>query len=172
MEELIQALKVLLADTVSLKYKAHGYHWNVETDDFPQFHEFFGNIYEDYDSAVDPLAEWIRMLGEYAPFKLSRFQELTTVPESLVTSDHEDMSADLLASNDMVMVKFQDAFDMATRLRQQGLANFFAERQTAHQKWSWQLRATLSEVVAEQTMDAAIEQATAVQEPEAPVVGA
>lgn len=172
MSELIQLLKVLLADTVSLKYKAQGYHWNVETDDFPQFHDFFGKIYDDYDSAVDPLAEWIRMLGEYAPFKLSRFQELTTVPESLVTSDHEEMSADLLAANDMVMVKFQDAFDKATALRQQGLANFFAERQTAHQKWSWQLRATLSEVQAEAVVESAIEQATGVSEPEAPEVNA
>lgn len=148
-EQLVQILKGLLADTVALKFKAHGYHWNVETDDFPQYHDFFGKIYEDYDSAIDPLAEWIRMLGDYAPFKLSRFNALSSIPETDVTSDHEDMSMDLYKANELMIPKFQDAFDMATQARQQALANFLAERMGAHQKWSWQLKATVSEMVAE-----------------------
>lgn len=169
MEQLIQILKGLLADTVALKYKAHGYHWNVETDDFPQYHDFFAKIYEDYDSAIDPMAEWIRMLGGYAPFKLSRFNELTSLPETEVTSDHEDMSMDLYKANEMMIAKFQDAFDVATAARQQGLANFFADRQTAHQKWSWQLKATVSEMLAEEAMP---EQPEMPAEPESPTVTA
>lgn len=152
MEQLIAMLKGLLADTVALKFKAHGYHWNVETDDFPQYHEFFGKIYEDYDSAIDPLAEWIRMLGDYAPFKLSRFASLSSIPETNVSSDHEDMSMDLYKANELMISKFQDAFDVATAMRQQGLANFFGDRMTAHQKWSWQLRATVSEMIVEAAM--------------------
>lgn len=167
MEQLIQILKGLLADTVALKYKAHGYHWNVETDDFPQYHDFFAKIYEDYDSAIDPMAEWIRMLGGYAPFKLSRFNELTSLPETEVSSDHEDMSMDLYKANELMIAKFQDAFDVATAARQQGLANFFADRQTAHQKWSWQLKATVSEMLAEEAMP---EQPSMPQEPESPQV--
>ena len=141
-EELVNLLKVLLADTVALKFKAHGYHWNVETDDFPQYHEFFAKIYEDFDGAIDPLAEWIRMLdiNQYAPFSLSRLASLSTVPENPVTTDHEAMSADLLASIEMVTPKFIQGFDMATAAKQNGLANFMADRQTAHQKWIWQLR--------------------------------
>ena len=141
-EELINLLKVLLADTIALKFKAHGYHWNVETDDFPQYHEFFGDIYQDFDSAIDPLAEWIRMVdnNQYAPFSLSRLASLSTVPENPVTTDHEAMSADLLASIEMVTPKFIQGFDMATAAKQNGLANFMADRQTAHQKWIWQLR--------------------------------
>jgi hypothetical protein len=51
------------------------------------------------------------------------------------------MSADLLMANDMVLAKLVDAFDMATALRQQALANFFADRMDMHQKWHWQLGA-------------------------------
>ena len=152
MEQLIQILKGLLADTVALKYKAHGYHWNVETDDFPQYHDIFAKIYEDYDSAIDPMAEWIRMLGDYAPFKLSRFNTLSSIPETDVTSDHENMSMDLYKANELMITKFQDAFDVATTARQQALANFFAERMGAHQKWSWQLRSTVSEMIAEEAL--------------------
>lgn len=141
-EELINLLKVLLADTIALKFKAHGYHWNVETDDFPQYHEFFGDIYQDFDSAIDPLAEWIRMVDnkQYAPFSLSRLASLSTVPENPVTTDHESMSADLLASIELITPKFIQGFDLATAAKQNGLANFMADRQTAHQKWIWQLR--------------------------------
>ena len=143
MEQLIQMLRVLLSDTVALKFKAHGYHWNVEGDDFPQYHDFFEDIYTDYDSAIDTLAEWIRKLGDYAPYKLSRFVEFSDIPETDVTSDPVAMATDLLVANDMVSAKFVDAFDMATTLRQQALANFFAERQDMHQRWHWMLSAVV-----------------------------
>jgi starvation-inducible DNA-binding protein len=141
MEELINLLKVLLADNITLKLKSHGYHWNVEGDDFPQFHSFFSDIYNDYEDATDEYAEWLRKLDAYAPFKLSRFIELNEVGEPDVTSDPVMMSADLLMANDMVLAKLADAFDIATALRQQALANFFADRMDMHQKWHWQLGA-------------------------------
>jgi starvation-inducible DNA-binding protein len=152
MNELIDMLKRLLGDTVALKFKAHGYHWNVETDDFPQYHDFFGDIYAEYDSAIDPMAEWIRILGDYAPFKLSRLTMLSSIPETEVTSDHEDMTMDLYLSNETMINKFAIAADMATAAKQYGLANFLADRQTAHQKWSWQLKACCSEMLAEESM--------------------
>lgn len=166
MNELIQTLKGLLADTVALKFKAHGYHWNVETDDFPQYHEFFGDIYQEYDSAIDPLAEWIRMLGDYAPFKLSRFNALSSIPETDVTSDHEAMSMDLYMANEPMIAKFAAAADVATIAKQYGLANFLGDRQTAHQKWSWQLKATCSEMMAEQAMP----ESTSMPEPVLPQI--
>ena len=145
MEELINLLKVLLADNITLKLKSHGYHWNVEGDDFVQFHKLFLDIYEDYDQATDTYAEWLRKLDTYAPFKLSRFIELNEVGEPDVTSDPMMMSADLLMANDMVTQKLMDAFDVATANRQQALANFFAERMDMHQRWHWMLSASLKE---------------------------
>jgi starvation-inducible DNA-binding protein len=131
MNELIDALKGLTADTVALKFKAHGYHWNVEGDDFPQWHEKFGEIYEDLDGAIDGFAEWIRMLAE-----------LTTVPETTVSSDSLVMAMDLCESLDLVTAKIVAAADAATAAKQYGLANFLGDRQTMHQKWCWQLMAS------------------------------
>jgi starvation-inducible DNA-binding protein len=160
MEQLIAALKELLADTVALKFKAHGYHWNVEGDDFPQAHKFFLKIYNDYDGAIDPFAENLRKLNTYAPFKLSRFVELSTVSESDVTSDFEDMALDLLKSNDAVLAKLKDVFDIASNAREQGIANFIAERIDMHSFWHWQLSA----VVKEEMMESQVEE-TAEAEP-------
>ena len=59
--------RTALADTFFMYQKAHSYHWNVEGNLFPMLHEFFGNLYEEIYGAVDPMAEQIRSLNEYAP---------------------------------------------------------------------------------------------------------
>lgn len=148
MNELIQQLKVLLASTVALSYKAKGMHWNVEGDDFPQWHDKFGDIYESLDGAIDPLAEWIRMLGDYAPFKLSRLKELSTIPESLVSSDPEEMAEDLLKDHIASAAAFGVASAKAAEMGQKGLENFLADCMATHQKWAWQLRVSGIEVEA------------------------
>jgi len=163
MEQLIAALKELLADTVALKFKAHGYHWNVEGDDFPQAHTFFEMIYNDYEEATDEFAENLRRLDTYAPFKLSRLTSLSTVSETDITSDFEDMAMDLLKSNDAVLAKLKDAFDLADAAREQGVANFLAERIDMHGKWHWQLSAVVKEEMLEN-------QAEDTMEPELPTV--
>ena len=163
MEQLISALKELLADTVALKFKAHGYHWNVEGDDFPQAHTFFEMIYNDYEDATDEFAENLRRLDTYAPFKLSRLTSLSTVSETDITSDFEDMAMDLLKSNDAVLAKLKDAFDLADAAREQGVANFLAERIDMHGKWHWQLSAVVKEEMLEN-------QAEDTMEPELPTV--
>jgi starvation-inducible DNA-binding protein len=147
-EQLINFLKECTADAVALKFKAHGYHWNVEGDDFPQWHDKLGDIYDELDGAIDTFAEWIRMVdvNAYAPFKLSRYAELTTIPETDVSSDPMVMIADLCNSFDIAIAKYIAGFDLATTTKQNGLANFFADRQTALQKWCWQLRASLKNV--------------------------
>ena len=148
MSELIDTLKGLTADAVALKFKAHGYHWNVEGDDFPQWHEKLQDIYEDIDDSIDTFAEWIRMIdvNSYAPFSLSRLAALSSIPETQVSSDPMSMIADLCDSFDIAIVKYVAGFDLATAAKQNGLANFMADRQTALQKWWWQLRASLKDV--------------------------
>ena len=142
-EQLIAALKVLLADTVALKYKAQGYHWNVESDDFPQLHSFFGNIYENYNGATDAYAEWMRMLKVYAPYRLVDFFDQTTVGEPYIIGEPEPMLADLYASIEKHIADLIIAGKLANAANEFGLANFFADRQTASQKLCWMLRASI-----------------------------
>lgn len=140
---LVEELKVLLADVVAFSYKAQGYHWNVEGDDFHSFHDFFGDIYEDVAGSIDPLAENIRKSGDYAPYKLSRFVELSEIPETQVSADYESLTADLYASNKIVLTRLNSAFAAANSENRQGIADFLAGRIDMHEKWDWQLRATI-----------------------------
>lgn len=141
---LAQELKTALADVVTLNHRIQGFHWNVTGPDFAQYHELFAEIYEDVAGSVDPLAENIRKMGDFSPFRLIEFAQLRTLKETDIESTAPaDMVRDLLLANDMVIAQINRAFDAATRENEQGVADFLAGRDDMHKKWRWQLRATL-----------------------------
>lgn len=142
-EELIAALKEVLADEYSLYFKAKGYHWNVEGIHFVQFHELFENIASDVYGATDETAEYLRALGAYAPFKMSRFLEMSSVKETDVSTDCHSMAMDLLMATEQILICVNRAFAIASAANEQGIADFLAGRDASHKKWAWQLRASL-----------------------------
>lgn len=139
--DLATALKVLLADTVTFYFMAHGYHWNVEGSDFYQYHELFGDVYADVYGSIDPLAENIRKLGEYAPFDLSTYIDNRTIDFKSVKSGSKIMTKKLLEANDQLIESISVAFNAATKADEQGIADFLAARDDAHKKWRWFLNA-------------------------------
>jgi starvation-inducible DNA-binding protein len=143
MEQLLSQLRSLLADNVALKFKAHGYHWNVEGDDFKPYHEFFGEIYEDFDGATDTFAEWLRAFQVYSPYRLVDFFDMSDVPEPVIVGDAQPMLQDLLLSITKHVEDLVAASDTANLNKQYGLANFLADRQTISQKFLWQIRASI-----------------------------
>ena len=132
-----------MADNIALKFKSHGYHWNVESDDFPQFHKFFQKIYEDYDAATDTFAEWQRILRAYAPYRLTDFFDMSSIPEPVIVGDPQPMLADLYMSIEKHIADLIIVGEIANLNKQFGLANFLADRQTASQKFCWQIRASM-----------------------------
>ena len=142
-EELINAIKIALADHYALYFKAHGYHWNVEGSDFEEYHTLFGKIYDDAIDSVDDMAENIRKLAAYAPFKMSRFLELTNVMETEVSSDPQLMASDLLMALVTVIDSNFMAYKAAEAVGEVGISNFHQDRDGMLKKWRWQLRSSL-----------------------------
>ena len=143
MTKLINSLKVLMSDVVTLYFVAHGYHWNVEGQDFSQYHALFKDIYSDVYSSIDPIAENLRKLDAYAPFTLSKFTELRTVESAEVKAEPRAMAKALIKVNDGVLESLKSTFKIANEdANEQGIANFIAERIDMHQKWAWQLKAS------------------------------
>jgi starvation-inducible DNA-binding protein len=140
---LAEDLKVLLASVNSLSIKAQNFHWNVEGDNFPQYHEFFGNFYEEVYSAVDKVAEYIRTLDSYAPGSLTRYAELTIIQDQLKIPRAELMFAELYEDNAKMIELLNHCFSSASQENKQGIANFIAERLDAHEKHQWMIRSTL-----------------------------
>jgi starvation-inducible DNA-binding protein len=138
-------LKTYLASTFSYYLKAHYFHWNVEGPDFGELHEFFSNIYEDAYSAVDPIAEYIRTQDEYSPGSLSRFQELSQIPDQTKVPRARLMLEELLADTQNMIDLSLSVFNAATEANRQDIANFAAERQSQHGKYQWQLKSYLKD---------------------------
>jgi starvation-inducible DNA-binding protein len=138
-------LKTYLASTFSYYLKAQYFHWNVEGPDFGELHEFFSNIYEDAYSAVDPIAEYIRTAEEYAPGSLSRFLELTQIPDQTKVPRARLMLEELLADTQIMIDLSLAVFNSATEANRQDIANFAAERQSQHGKYQWQLKSYLKD---------------------------
>lgn len=140
METLIEIMRKVLADTFAMYLKAHNYHWNVEGPNFPQYHDFFGKLYEELHDAVDPIAEEIRSLDAYAPGSFSRFIELTEIEDETNVPMAREMALKLLRDNDTVLNTLNIAFKLADQFDRQGLADFVAGRIDVHNKHAWMLR--------------------------------
>ena len=142
MDELVAKMKVVLADSFTLYMKAHGYHWNVIGPDFPQLHDFVGDLYEEIHGAVDNIAEEIRQINSFAPGTLSRMVELATISEDDSIPAAAKMVTNLLEANENLLTTITEAYIMAEDNKEFGLSNFLQDRITAHKKHSWMLKAT------------------------------
>ena len=142
MDELVEKMKVLLADAFTMYIRAHGYHWNVIGSDFPQYHDFFGDIYEEVHDSVDDIAEQIRQINSFAPGTLQRMKELSTIPEDDKIPQPAKMITNLISANDTIIADLLDAYKSAEDAGEYGLSNFLQDRLMAHKKHGWKLKAT------------------------------
>ena len=144
MEQLTAALHIALGNTFTMYFKAHSYHWNVEGADFAQYHGFLDDLYNELHGAVDPLSERIRVIGQYAPHSLKDLLDSTTVEEdSEKPRTAREMFTNLLDANDKVVDSLNKVFELATSNKQQGIANFVADRLDIHAKHAWFLKSLL-----------------------------
>jgi starvation-inducible DNA-binding protein len=144
MNDLTISMKKLLANVFFYYYKAHAFHWNVESVLFSQIHDFFGDIYADAHTSVDDIAERIRIMDEYAPTNLAELYQLKTIQESNLTgNDVVNMLAELDRDNETIQQNLTEAFGMANALNMQGLANYLAGRLEVHSKFGWMIKSHL-----------------------------
>lgn len=136
-------LKVILASTEVFAIKARNFHWNVEGPDFPQYHTFLDNLYEEVYGSTDQCAEIIRQLDSYAPGSLARFNELSIIEDQTKIPRAELMIAELFDDNERLVTYLKETFHVAEQEDEQGVADFIAGRIDAHGKHRWMLRAIL-----------------------------
>jgi starvation-inducible DNA-binding protein len=144
MEKLVDNMKIVLADTFAFYLKAHNFHWNVEGSNFPQYHEFLGNLYQELHGAVDPIAEHIRALNAYAPGSLTRFRELSSISDSMTPPTVSVMFDQLRNDNEIVLLSLKRAYSSAEEMMEIGLSNFIQDRYDIHKKHAWMLKSIVS----------------------------
>ena len=136
-------LKVLLASTQSFAIKAQNFHWNVEGSDFPQYHAFFDTLYGDVSATIDPIAEYIRILGSYTPGSLTRYAELSIIQDQTKIPRAELMFQESLHDCEVMSELVIAMFAEAANENQHGIENYMAELQDLYGKKAWFIRSIL-----------------------------
>jgi len=138
-------LKTVLATTFVFYLKAHKFHWNVMGNDFAQYHEFFGELYEETYAAVDPIAEFIRTQGVFSPGSLTEFAEMSNIKDSVDDlSDGMAMVQTLATDNQLILNILNQAYDVSEAERTFDVSDMLAGRIAAHKKHGWMLNAFLN----------------------------
>ena len=140
--QLVEKAKECLGNTFVYYMKAHGYHWNVIGSDFPQLHEFFGDLYSELHGSIDDIAEQIRAIDSFAPGTLTRMVELgKDVGEDAKIPVAAKMVTNLLAANEAVMACMMETYELAEEEKEFAFSNFLQDRLTALAKHGWMLKA-------------------------------
>ena len=136
---LVDALGVVLADSITVWFKGQAAHWNTMSPQFAMWHEFFGDLYQAAFDGIDPTAEAMRKLGAMAPASLSAALGAGAVADGESGTDPILMAADLKNAVDVLVAGVKAAFDAANSTNEQGVANFLAGHLDLLQKYAWQL---------------------------------
>lgn len=143
MEQLIQQLKVILGTNFALYLKSHGFHWNIEGANFPQYHGFLDGFYNDVWNQNDVIAEHIRQLDAYAPGSLERMLELADLEESQNIPMALAMMTELKRDNDRFIIHLRAGIVAAEQADEPAVGNFLQDLLGAHQKKAWMLRSII-----------------------------
>ena len=141
-----ELLKTALANHIIAYYRVSAYHWNVTGIEFPQYHEFFGDLYEQYQDQVDTLAEYIRIQGEAVPYSIKDIYEFATLAEEERTGlTLRAMLIGAKQTNDELIKTMTGLFDIAEAAQKQGIADYAAGMLDKYKKNDWMIRSCLTE---------------------------
>lgn len=143
-EKLVAALSQLLADTLVLYVKTHGFHWNVTGRMFHSLHLMFENQYKDLWLAADALAKRIRALGYPAPGSYQELSTLTRIRETQGIPSAAGMIAELLSDHESCLRATRQAQWIASTV-DAPTEDLLTQRLMAHQNVVWMLKSLLAE---------------------------
>lgn len=143
MNDLILALRKVLATNFALYLKTHQFHWNVEGKNFTEYHEFWSTIYQDLFAQSDVLAEFIRQEGEYAPGSLSVYGEMSDVRDEELYLPADAMFKQFLSDNAALIILYQKLYAVAEQNKAYQISDFCAQRLGAHKKHAWMARSII-----------------------------
>ncbi|MBR0681226.1 DNA starvation/stationary phase protection protein [Roseomonas eburnea] len=139
------ALSGVLADTFLLYVKVHGFHWNARGPRFRMLHLMFEDQYNELWSALDPIAERIRALGQPAPGTLQAYAALSSLPETAGMPSASEMIQAALSGHEHVARRAAEALRVAEAAQDVVTADVLTERIGSHEKTAWMLRALLED---------------------------
>jgi len=137
--EVVNALRQVVADSYAVMGQTHLCHWNVEGPGFFALHTAFEAQYTELFQAVDKLAERIRALGAYAPGGLGNLARMAGIDEIKEDASAKDMVVHLAAIHRKLVADAVIARDLAAEAGDKESEDLMIGRIEAHQKTIWML---------------------------------
>ena len=144
-EKLVAALAQLLADTLVLHVKTHGFHWNVTGRMFHSLHLMFEKQYKELWLAADALAKRIRALDFPAPGSYQEISKLTRIRETQGIPTGAGMIAELLSDHESCALAARQALWIARSGIDAPTEGLLTQRLEAHEQAVWMLKSLLAE---------------------------
>jgi len=140
---LVEALRLIVADTYALIGQTHLCHWNVRGPSFFSLHTAFEEQYTEMFAAVDELAERIRAKGALAPGGLSNLARMAQIDELAEDASAKDMVRHLVSANEKLLADLRVARDLAGDENDSESEDMMIARLQVHEKTVWMLNSFL-----------------------------
>ena len=145
MDNIVVALRQIVADTYALIGQTHICHWNVRGPSFFSLHTAFEEQYTELFTAVDEIAERIRAKGALAPGGLANLSEMAGIEEIAEDASAREMVAHLVAAHQKLLKDLATARDHAKEAGDTETEDLMIGRLQVHEKTLWMLESYLSE---------------------------
>ena len=119
------------------------FHWNVEGQNFSEYHGFWSDVYEDLFDQNDILAEFIRQAGEFAPGSLTVYTQTSDVSDEEGFPSAIDMFRKFQIDNQKMIALYDHLYHVAESNHEHQISNYAADRLAAHKKHAWMVRSFL-----------------------------
>lgn len=142
-QNLVEAMKVLLADSYLLMLKTQNYHWNVKGPSFFSLHTLFEEQYRELFEANDEIAERILTIGHNAPGSYAAFTKIANIKEETETVDSKTMVERLSKDHERLAKDAQELIKAAEAANDDVSVDLGVRRREVHQKAHWMLSSHL-----------------------------
>jgi len=137
----VSELNVLLADYHVHYQKLRNFHWNILGKNFFDLHNRFEEMYNDTRVKIDEVAERIVTLKYHPISKLSDYIEVSRIKESSHLLTDEEMVADIINDNKIILEQLGKIIERATKAKDEGTLDLMGAYIRELEKSTWLLNA-------------------------------
>lgn len=143
-EQTAKDLNILLSSLVDFYYTYKHYHWNLQNDDFYEYHQLFDSHATKIYESQDPIAERTRQMGEIITGDLSQYSKLTKLKAKLPNEDDlNNTLVYLVDCHNVVIDHLEKIIDRTSDLKDFATADLLTGYLQEHQQMRWFLVASI-----------------------------
>jgi len=143
-DKLVDHLKTLWADNISLHAKVEGFSLGAEGATMLENHKAFKKIAKKIMDNNHKIGHAIRYLDETPPASIARVQELSEISDATQVPDVNEINTELLADFETVLARAIKAHKRASDSDQYGIASKINKYIQLLDHWIWHTKATIA----------------------------